>query len=151
MHVASICFMSFQMFHTYIASVCICLQRLSSVFRRFSKGFIRLFQVFHVSCFYVLIGCFKNRSGVAHKMCMENNWRRRRRLGRRDRRPRRCGPTAGALVRKPVRTLARLLCGLHSNASASDQTSGSTESLLNSPSAELGIFRNLLVAHFSFN
>ena len=40
-----------QMFARVSCVCCICLQRISSVFRRFRKCFVRLFQVFHLSSF----------------------------------------------------------------------------------------------------
>jgi hypothetical protein len=57
-YVASAFIKMLHMFHTYVASVlserCVCLQWFSSVFRCFCKCFRYMFQVFHLSSFFML-------------------------------------------------------------------------------------------------
>jgi hypothetical protein len=109
MHVASICFKCFQVFHTYVCECFICtLHMFAMVFKCFSGTFASVldacFKCFICLLLYVVIvasGCFKSRSSVAHRMCVGSSRRRGRRSGWRGRHPGRCGPTAGALPREP--------------------------------------------------
>jgi hypothetical protein len=101
MHVASIRFKCFQVFHTYVCNCFIWILHMSAMFfRRFRKCFICLATV--------ASGCFKSRSRVAHDMRVGSGRRHRRHPGR-------CGTTSGALSRRSfapcagsVLTLARL-------------------------------------------
>jgi hypothetical protein len=90
MHVASICFKCFQVFHTYVCKCFIWILHMSAMFfRRFRKCFICL--LLYVAT--VASGCFKSRSGIAHEMHVGS-------CRRHGRHPGRCGTTSGALSRR---------------------------------------------------
>jgi hypothetical protein len=66
--VSGVSYVCLKVFHLHVAYVC---NDFQMFFRRFCKCFRRLFQVFHLSFLYVSTvasGCFKIRSGVAHRM-----------------------------------------------------------------------------------
>ena len=102
MHVASICFKRFQVFHTYVCKRLIwMLHMFAMVFKCFSGVFASVsdacFKYFICLLLYVATvksRYFKSRSRVGHRMRMGNGRRHGRRLER-------CGPAAGALAHKP--------------------------------------------------
>jgi hypothetical protein len=145
MHVASICFKCFQVFHTYVCECFIwMLHMFAIVFKCFSIVFVSVldacFTCFTCILLYVVTvisGCFKSRSGITHGIhvlfevfhlssfvccnCYIRMFQKVDRVlhmgrhsGRRGRRPRRRGTTAGVLPREPDELCARLL-PLHSS------------------------------------
>jgi len=91
MHVASLCFKCFKVFHTYVCKRFIWMLHIFAiVFKYFSSVFVGVldvcFRCFICLLLYVAIvvsRCFKSRSGVAHGIRVGSGWQCGRRSGRR--------------------------------------------------------------------
>jgi hypothetical protein len=119
MHVTSVYFKCFQVFHTY---ACKCFIWMLHIFAMIFKCFLDVFASVSDTCFRCFIclfflyiatvvsRCFKSRLSVVNRMRVGNGRQRGRRPGWRARRPGWDEPTAGALSREPDTTGARSLC-----------------------------------------
>jgi hypothetical protein len=116
MHIASICFKCFEVFHMYVCKCFIwMLHVFAMILKCFSVTFASVSDAF--KCFIylflyvatVVFWCFKNRSGVAHEMHVGRGRRCGRRPGQRGRRSGRRGTTTNALPHEPDALDARSL------------------------------------------
>ena len=82
-----------QVFHLDAVYVCNGFQMFSDVFASVSDACFKSFIYLLLYVATVASGCFKNKSGVAHRMRVGSGWRC-------ERRPRRRGSTSGVLARE---------------------------------------------------
>jgi hypothetical protein len=106
MHVASICFKCFQVFHTYVCKSFIwMLHMFAMVFKCFSCVFASVSDTYFTCFIYLLLyvatvasGCFKSRSSIAHGMRLGSGQQRGWHSGRHE-------TTTGALPHEHARCL----------------------------------------------
>jgi hypothetical protein len=80
MHVVSICFKCFICIFVSVSSeCCICLQLFSNVFASVSYACFKCFICLLLYVVTIVSGCFKNRSGVVHRMRVGSGGRSGRR------------------------------------------------------------------------
>jgi hypothetical protein len=79
---SGVSYICLQVFHLDIAYVCNCFQMFLGVFTIVSDSCFKCFIYLILYVATIIYTCFKCRSGVVHRMCIESGGWRGRRLGR---------------------------------------------------------------------